>query len=193
MPDHHPDPGVPPTPSQRMATERSRFARALLPAVWLLAVSWLVLQATGRGLGRLHDWYVGGASALARAGVRVGRAVLSSLGPLGRKLIRLATPALRALRRAWDQVGLRVFLFLVRPLNRFRRWLLAHAKPVVDGVVRCARWTAGRLDPVLRMLGACTRSVERTAARLGRLLRRAWAPVARSVRAMTSPWSTEGR
>lgn len=163
------------------------------PLVWLMALVWLTLRAVAHGLARFHDWYERGFSALGRACARLARAVLRSLGPLGRSLWRLAVPALRVLRRAWAWLGLRAFLVLVRPMNRLRQWLVEHLSPVVDRIIRWSRWVAARVDPVRRMLNASARAVERSAEGLGLLIGRAWAPVARSVRATLSRWSTPGR
>ena len=100
---------------------------------------WVVLRAIGRGFGTLHDWYLRGWAAAGRAGLRAGRTVLTWLGPLGRALLRLARPLARAVKRAWDRVGLRVVLFLVRPLGRWARWLAAATHRAADWVVRQAR------------------------------------------------------
>ena len=140
--------------------------RPLLPLVWVAAASWVVLRATGRGFGTLHDWYIRGWAAAGRAALRAGRTVLTWSGPLGRGLLRFATPLARAVKRGWDRVGLRVVLFLVRPLGRCARWLAAATHRVADRVVRQARRLAAQAEPVLRPLSTVTAAVARTASRI---------------------------
>lgn len=170
----------------------TRVSYAAKPLVWGLALGWLILRAVGHGVARFHDWYDRGFSTLGRACSRLAIAILRSLGPLGRGLWRIAVPVLRILRRAWAWLGLRVFLLLVRPMNRLRQWLVDRLNPVVNRVIRCSRWVAARVAPMMRMLEACARTVERAAERLLLLLRRAWAPAARSVRAVITRWSENG-
>lgn len=148
--------------------------------VWLLAVVWSVVEGIGRGLGRLHDWYLRGASRLGRACMDRTRAVLRRLGPLGRALLRLARPVLRGLRLLWDYVGLRVFLFLARPVGRFGRWVLKRSRPAADRVIAWARSLGAVVQPVMNVLSAVIEAVERQAARIGRFLRWASTPVRRA-------------
>ena len=153
--------------------------RLLLPLVWVAGVVWLVLRAAGRGFGTLHDWYVRGWAALGRACLSAGRTVLTWLGPLGHALLRLARPLARAVKRAWDRLGLRAVLFLFRPLGRWARRLAAATHRGADWVVQQAGRLAARAEPLLRVSRALTAAVGRTAASIAAFARRCWAPVAR--------------
>jgi hypothetical protein len=171
----------------------SAAGRGLAPLVWLLAAGWVALQ----GLGQAGLWLLTavdeGTSAAARVGARTFRAVAGALGPLGRGLRRLVTPAARWLRRGWDRLGRRVLLAMFRPLGRFGRWLVTRSRPAVARVLACARALAVRLLPALDALTAAVEAVERAAGRLGSLLTRAWAPVSRRLRAVRAGRGGPGR
>ena len=162
------------------------------PLVWLLAVVWSVVEGIGRGLGWLLDGYVRGANRLGRALTRGARALLRHLGPLGRALLRLARPALRGLRLLWDRLGLRVFLFLARPVGRFGRWVLRWSRPVADRVIAWARRLGTVVQPVMNVLTAVIEAAERQAARIGRFFRWLWTPVRRARDAMSATLRSTG-
>jgi hypothetical protein len=174
-------------------TGRRNVSRLAAPVVWPLAAAWVALTAVGRGIGHGHDWYEAAWSATGRAFVRAGRAVLRWLGPLGRALLRLARPVIRALRWVWDQVGLRVWLFLTRPLGRLGRWLVARTGPIAGRIVQWGRRVALRAAPVTRAIESGIGAVERAGARFQTMSRRAWAPAGRAVRAVTAGWSARRR
>ena len=176
-----------------LMTSRRIMSRLAAPVVWLLAAGWVALTAVGRGIGHGHDWYEAAWSAIGRGSVRAGRAVLGWLGPLGRALLRLARPIVRALRWIWDQVGLRLWLFLTRPLGRLGRWLVARTGPIADRIVQWARRVALRAAPVTRALASGIGAVERAGARFRAMLGRAFAPAGRAVRAVAAGWSTRRR
>jgi hypothetical protein len=170
-------------------TGRRIVRRGTAPVVWVLAAGWVALTGVGRGIGHAHDWYEALWSATGRLAVRAGRAVLRRLGPLGRELLRLGRPVLRALRRAWDAIGRRLRLWLVRPLGRMRRWLVDHVEPIAGRVVQWGRRIALRVEPVTRALAYGIGTVERAGTRLRLALRTAWAPAAGAVRRVTDAWS----
>ena len=159
-----------------------RVPRAMAPLVWLVAAVWLALRAAGNGIGWVIEKYVELTFAAGRACARAGRAVIRALGPLGRAILRVLTPVWRLLRRIWDWLGFRLFLYLIRPLGKYARWLLAHVQPVVERLTLWAKRVAARAEPLLRVLRSWARAVARAAARLRRWWRRAWAPVGRAAR-----------
>ena len=129
-----------------------------------------------------------------RACLRAGRTVLTWLGPLGRALLRLARPVARAVKRAWDRLGLRAVPLLFRPLGRWARRLAAATHRGADWVVRQGGRLVAKSEPVLRVLPAVTAAVARTAAAIAAFARRCWAPVARfTARISPSEVSQAGR
>lgn len=114
------------------------------------------------------------------------------LGPLGRLLRRLATPVWHAVVRLWDRAGLWLTRRLLRPLGRLWRVLLVRFGPNVERLVAWGRAVVARLEPVVAVLERVVLAVDGSADRLGSLLVRAWAPVARAVAVLTPRRSSGG-
>ena len=191
-----PGDGPRPEPRARTSSAADGVPRAVRPLVWSLALLWMVIRASGRGLESALRAYDLATSATGRAAVCALRALLGALGPLGRFLRRLLTPLRRGLRRLWREVGLRALLLAFRPLGPPGRWMVKQAYRGaiwVEGravnlaarVQPLARALASTARPVLRAFAAGTRAIEGAAARLGALLRRAWAPVSGAAAAVS--------
>jgi hypothetical protein len=172
-------PGMAPTDTAR---EKPGVPRVMAPFVWGIAVVWLALRGAGHGIAWVIDKYVELTFAAGQALLRAGKAFLRALGPLGRGLVRLLTPLWDVLRKVWDWLGFRLFLYLIRPLGKYARWVLAQVQPALEGVTAWAKRLAARAEPVLRVLRNWSRAVARAAARVRRWWGRAWAPVTRGAR-----------
>ena len=161
--------------------------RVLQPAVWLLAVAYLVVERAGSALGRALEGYVRATDAAGRAVRRASLAVLRWLGPLGRLVRRLAAPVVRLLVRCWDRLSVWLLLRMFRPLSRWAKALVARCRPPLERLVARLQRLVAHLAPLLEALTAAVDAVEATAARLAARWRRTWAPVVRLARSWRSP------
>lgn len=173
-----------PVPLAAAPAARPLGRRVLRPAVWLLAVVYLVLERSGAALGRALDGYVRATDAVGRALRRACLAVLRWLGPLGRLVRRLAAPVVRVLVRCWDRLSVWLLLRMFRPLRRWAEVLVARCRPPLERLVARLERLVAHLAPLLRVLTAAIDAVDAAAARLGAGWRRLWSPVMRTVRAL---------
>jgi hypothetical protein len=93
--------------------------------MWVLALLLVTCQAVAHVVDRLLTAYLRGAATAGRAVLRIGGRVIAALGPLGRALRARLTPAVRVLRRVWEEVGHRLLRRMLRPLGRVGRRLAA--------------------------------------------------------------------
>jgi hypothetical protein len=157
----------------------SNPSKALRPLIVTAAVVWLTFSAVGRAIGWLLELYYRTASRLASL---VGRLTLLVWTHSWPPLRRALAPIGRFLRRAWDHIGLRLTLLIVRPIGRWGRWLLRQITPPVGRLLSYLRRVGRWAQPVLDRVVLGIEAIEERAARLALLLRHVAAPVARFAR-----------
>jgi hypothetical protein len=160
----------------------ARTGKPTMALLWPVALTWLALQATGRGLGRFHDAYSRAASRAGRATVNVAVLVLRRLRPLA----RLLEPAGRLLRQVWDRMGLLMVRFVTGPLARAARRILLVSRPLVERLLVWGRRFHTRLQPILQVLSNVATAVAEIAALLARGLRWMTDPVRRVATALVA-------